>query len=169
MSSTSKLVAALVFVLLQVAYGWYCYQAGNRNGANAVKVESQAETIGRKDAEISTLEQSIIEHEAKAFGLAFAAKQASKDHEKELRDVRAAAVRDADKRVRIDRAAFCGEDGTGTQGSQTGSDGQGNSGAAFLPEPFARNLRQLVAYADEVTADLRHLVRRVDEAACFMQ
>lgn len=167
MSSTSKLVAALVFVLLQVAYGWYCYQAGNRNGANAVKVESQVETIGRKDAEISALEQSIIEHEAKAFGLAFAAKQASKDHEKEIREVRVAAVRDADKRVRIDRAAFCGEDAAGAEGSQAGSDGQGTAGAAFLPEQFTRSLRRLMAYADEVTADLRHLVRRTDEAGCF--
>lgn len=167
MTLAGKLTAMLLFVLLLVCSHWYVYNAGNRNGSNAAKVELQAETIGRKDAEISILAQANIENEAKALGFAFAAKQASKDHEKELRDVRATAMRDADKRVRIDRAAFCGEDSVGTQGGQAGSDGQGNAGAAFLPEPFARNLRQLAAYADEVVADLRYLVRRADEAGCF--
>jgi hypothetical protein len=167
MSVSAKLAAALVTVLLLVSSHWYVYNAGNRNGSNAVKVESQADTISRLDAEISILAQANIENEAKVLGFAFAAKQASKDHEKELRDVRATAERDADKRVRIDRAAFCGEDTVGAEGSQAGSDGQGTAGATFLPEQFTRNLRRLMAKADEVTADLRHMVRRADEAGCF--
>ncbi len=167
MSATAKLTAALVFVMMLVSSHWYVYNAGNRNGANSVKVEAQSETISRLDTEISTLAQANIENEARALGLAFAAKQASKDHEKELRDVRATAERDADKRVQIDRAAFCGEDTDGAESSQARSDGQGTAGAAFLPEQFARNLRRLMAKADEVVADLRHLVRRADEAGCF--
>lgn len=167
MSLSGKLAAVLVTVLLLVSSHWYVYNAGNRNGANAVKVEAQSETISRLDAEISTLAQANIENEAKALGLAFAAKQASKDHEKELRDVRAIAMRDADKRVRIDRTAFCSEQSGGTEGSQAGSDGQGTTEAAFLPDSLTRNLRRLMAEADEVVADLRYLVRRADEANCF--
>ena len=167
MSLSAKLAAALVFVLLQIAYGWYAYQSGNRNGANAVKVESQAETISRKEAELSTLAQANIENEAKALGFAFTAKQASKDHEKELSDVRATARRTAGQRVRIDRAAFCGDNAGGAKGPEAGSDGQGTAAATFLPVEFTEDLRQDAAKADEIVADMRYLVRRADEAGCF--
>lgn len=167
MSLTAKLAAALAFVLLLICSHWYVYNAGNRNGTNAVMVREQGETISRKDAELSILAQANIENEAKALGMAFAAKQASKDHEKELSDVRATAVRDAGERVRIDRAAFCGDDTTGAKGSEAGSNGQRTTAAAFLPDEFTRSLRQAAAKADEVTADFRYLKRRAEEAECF--
>lgn len=168
MTLTSKLAAALVLLLLLVSSGWYVYNAGNRNGTNAALVKTQSETISIKDHEISALAQANIENEAKALGYAAAAKEASKDHENELLAVRSAADRSAGQRVQIDPAQFCDQFASGAESIAAGRDGQAAARSAFLPDWFATELRQAAAKADEVTADLRHLVRRAEEAACFM-
>jgi hypothetical protein len=167
MSIKAKLSAALVVVLGLVASHWYAYQAGNRNGQNAVLVKTQGDELMRKDIELSELAQANMENEAKALGFAAAAKEASKDHAKELQAVRAAADRAAGQRVQVDPRLFCGRQTGAGEATTPGSDGQGTPAAAFLPEWFASELRQAAAKADEITADMRDLKRRAEEAGCF--
>jgi len=167
MSMQVKLAAALIAVLLLVSSHWYAYQAGNRNGSNAVLVGTQKAENARQAAVIDKLNDAYRQADARIKKLAEDAEKASRDYESEKQAIRAAAEHAAGQRVRIDRDAFCGDAASGAESVSAGSDEQVDPGAAFLPESFAGDLRQLAAHADEVTADLRYLVRRVDETGCF--
>lgn len=168
MSIQAKLIGIIVLLLALVGSHWYAYNAGNRNGTNAEKVKTQAEDIARQNTTIKTLQDVARANEAKAKADAAAAQLENQNHEKELAAIRARAAADAARRVRIDPTKFCaGHTASTAQAASTGSDGQADPGATFLPEPFAGNLRQLAADADEVTADLRTLKARVEKAGCF--
>lgn len=158
MTLTAKLTAALCFVLLLVSTHWYTYNAGNRNGTNAVKVATMGETI-------KAMETRISENEAESLRLNEAAQKAGKDHADEIKRVRDTAIANAGKRVPID-PRICQPTGQ-AESTAPGSDGQEATGTAFLPEFFADELRQAAALADEITADMRTLVRRANEAGCF--
>lgn len=148
----------LAFVLWTAVVSGYSYYRGDIGGRNSVMVESLMKTN-------QALTKRISDNEIEKKQQAEKAKKASEDHAKELKAIRDAAKRDAGKRVPIS-ADFCKPAGS-SESATPGSDGQGNTGTAFLPEQFAGDLRQLTAYADEVTADLRTLKRRADEAGCF--
>lgn len=148
----------LAFVLWTAAVSGYSYYRGDIGGRNSVMVESLTKTN-------QALTKRISDNEIEKKQQADKAKKASEDHAKELKVIRDAAKRDAGKRVPIS-TDFCRPSGT-SESATPGSDGQGNASAAFLPEQFTSDLRQLAAYADEVTADLRTLKRRTDEASCF--
>ncbi|CAL62398.1 Hypothetical protein; putative exported protein [Herminiimonas arsenicoxydans] len=158
MSLTSKLTAALVLVLLLVGSHWYVYNAGNRNGTNAV-------LVGTLTATNKALTDRIASNSAERKVLDDKAKKASQDHAKEIEDVKRTAIANAGKRVPID-PGFCRPTGQ-AESTASGSNGQDLAGAAFLPEFFTIELRQAAAFADEITADMRTLVRRADEAGCF--
>lgn len=148
-------LAAIIWTAV-VAGG--AYWKGNASGKNSVMV-------GVLQSENQALKVRATENQELAEKYAQLAQKASDDHAKELETIRATAKRDAGKRVPIS-ADFCRPAGA-PEGTTPGSAGQADAGAAFLPEQFAGDLRQLAAYADEVTADLRTLKRRVDEAGCF--
>lgn len=167
MSALTKAYIAIALLLALAGSHWYAYSVGGTNGSNVVKVEAQVKTIAEKQSEIDALDKTNKENAAIIDGFSASTKKANQDHEKELADVRATGVRNASKRVRIDPNIFCSKVGAGTEGSQTGSDGQDVAEALFLPEPFASELQQIAIDADGIAADLRHLVRRTDEAGCF--
>lgn len=148
----------LAFVLWTAAVSGYSYYRGDIGGRNSVMVESLTKTN-------QALNKRISDNEVEKKQQSDKAKKASEDHAKELKAVRDTAKRDAGKRVPIS-ADFCRSAGT-TESTTPGSDGQADTGASFLPEPFTGDLRQLTSYADEVSADLRTLKRRADEAGCF--
>jgi hypothetical protein len=148
----------LAIVIWTAAVGGAAYFAGNTTGKNSVMVDTLT-------AENKALKNRAKENQELTEKYAQLAQKASDDHAKELETIRATAKRDAGKRVPIS-AGFCRPAGT-TESAAPGSDGQTDAGAAFLPEQFAGDLRQLAAYADEVTADLRTLKRRAEEAGCF--
>jgi len=158
MTLTTKLYAALGLILLLVASHWYAYQSGNRNGTNAVLVGTLTATNG-------ALTKRISENDAESLRLNEAAKKASKDHANEIEAVKRTAAAHAGKRVQID-PRICRPAGQ-TEITAAGSDGQVPAAAAFLPEFFTSDLRQIAAWADEITADMRSLVRRANEAECF--
>lgn len=155
-SMQAKLTAALCAVLLLIGSHWYAYKSGDRNGANAV-------LVGALQASNAVLTKRADENAASAKQFAIDAQKATKDHAQEIATIRAAARRDAGKRVPI-RASFCRPAGE-SQAAAPGSAGQDDAATAFLPDAFAGDLRQLAADADEVTADLRTLKERA--AACF--
>jgi len=164
----AKLVGVAALALILVGTHWYAYHAGNRNGTNAEKVANQTAEISRKDTAIATLQSTIKGNEAKAKQDAADAKEEGKNHEKELAAVRAERDAALRRRVPIDSAKFCPSHAAGAaEAPASGNDGQDDTGAAFLPEPFASDLRQLAADADEVTADLRTLKARIEKAGCF--
>lgn len=158
MSLTSKLTAALVLVLLLVSSHWYVYNAGNRNGTNAV-------LVGTLTTSNKALTKRIAENAAEKKVLTDNAQKASKDHATEIDAVKRTAIANAGKRVPID-PGFCRPSGQ-AESTAPGSNGQDVAGAAFLPIEFTDSLRQAAALADEITADMRTLVRRADEAGCF--
>lgn len=168
MSIQAKLISALILLLALIGSHWYAYNAGNRNGTNAEKVKTQAADISRQNTTIQALQDAAKANADKAKADALAAKQEAQNHEKELAAIRARAAADAARRVRIDPDKFCpGRAAATIKAATAGGDGQADTGAAFLPEPFAGDLRQLAARADEVTADLRTLKARVEQAGCF--
>jgi len=167
MSMRAKLTAVLIAVLTLIGSHWYAYRAGDRNGTNATLVQTQAEENARQANVIAALDAANAQAQARVQQLARDAEKASRDYETEKRAIRAAAERAAGQRVRINAAAFCHPAAGAAESAAPGSNEQAGTGAAFLPESFANDLRRLAADADEVTADLRHLVRRVDEAGCF--
>ena len=158
MNLSAKLTAALAFVLFLIGSHWYAYKSGDRNGTNAI-------LVGTLQASNQALTNRISENAAESLRLNDAAKQASKDHANEIEAVKRTAIANTGKRVPID-PDFCRPSGK-AEGTAPGSDGQETAGAAFLPIEFTDSLRQAAAYADEVTADMRTLVRRADEAGCF--
>lgn len=168
MSIQAKLAAALVLVLALIGTHWYAYHAGDRNGTNAERVQNQAAEIGRKDTTIKMLQDAAEDNRKLAEQQATDAKQENQNREKELAAVRAERDAAMRRRVPIDPAKFCpGHAAAGTEATPAGSDGQADAGAAFLPESLVRDLRELAADADEVTADLRTLKARVEKAGCF--
>lgn len=166
MTIQAKLIAALAILIALIGSHWYAYRAGDRNGSNAVKVSTQAQAIHDQASVIAKLTAVAKENEAQAKAQAAAAQQENANYEKELAQVRAALSAARSSRVRIDPAQFCaGRTAGPAEATPAGSDGQADAGAAFLYQPFADNLRQLAADADEVTADLRTL--KAQAADCF--
>lgn len=158
-SLSSYLIGLGVAVVVLAASHWVTYQAGNRSGSNAAlvaKLQASAEALAKRVTENIFLAQQQAQ----------AAQKATLDHEKELEAIRTAARTTAAQRVPVS-AGFCRSLAGAPESAPSGSDGQVSSGAAYLPEPFASNLRQLAAEADGTLADLRHLVRRVEAARCF--
>lgn len=153
----TRVVTGLVLVGALVATHWCAYQTGNSRGKNAVLVATQTETIRK-------LQERVSANAALADGYRIQAEQENRKHEQELADVRALAKRNAGKRVPIVAAQFCGP-AASAEASTAGGTGSTDPGTAFLPEPFAADLRQLAAYADEITAAYRTLRERA--AACF--
>lgn len=158
MTLTTKLYAALGLVLLLIGSHWYAYSSGNENGTNAV-------LVGTLTATNKALVERNKENSALTAKYADLAQKASDDHAKEIDAVKRTAIANAGKRVQID-PGFCRPSGQ-AETTASGSDGQDLAGAAFLPEFFTSELRQAAAKADEITADMRTLVRRTDEAGCF--
>lgn len=158
MTLTAKLYAALGLVLLLIGSHWYAYSSGNENGTNAVLVSTL-------QASNKALTDRIESNKSESIKMAEDAKKASKDHAAEIKTVRDTAIANAGKRVQID-PRVCRPAGK-AESVAPGSDGQGASGTAFLPDQFTSDLRQAAALADEITADMRTLVRRADEAGCF--
>lgn len=148
----------LAIAIWTAVVGGVAHYKGNTSGKNSV-------LVGTLTAENKALKDRAKENQELTEKYAQFAQKASDDHAKELESIRATAKRDAGRRVPI-RADFC-RPAEATESAAPGSDGQADAGAAFLPEQFAGDLRQLAADADEVTADLRTLKRRVDEAGCF--
>lgn len=144
---------------LLAASHWYAYGSGNTNGANAVLVASQKETI-------KALHDRVKENAADVVRYQSEARKANEDYAQEIADIRTAAHRIAGKRVPIDPRAFCpGAAAGAAQAATAGGNGQEDTGTAVLPESFAADLRQLATEAAEVTADLRTLKGRA--AGCF--
>lgn len=162
-SPWTLLIVGIILVLSHL----YAYESGNTNGANAVKVKEQGREIARQSGVIENIEKDLAQADSERKRLADAAKQSEKDHANEIKDVRNFERAAATKRVRIDKNLFCGTTSGDAEGTTPVSDGQADAGTAFLPEPFATNLRQLTAQADEVSADLRSIKRQADEAQCF--
>lgn len=158
MTLTAKLYAALGLILLLIGSHWYAYNAGNRNGTNAVLVSTL-------QASNKALTDRIESNKSESIKMAEDAKKASKDHAKEIDAVKRTAIANAGKRVPID-PNICRPAGQ-AEGTAPGSNGQDVAGAAFLPDQFTSDLRQAAARADEIVADMRNLVRRADEAGCF--
>lgn len=148
-------LALIIWTLLVFGGG---YWKGDSFGKNSVLVETLTasnEAITKRSKENAELTQRYADY----------AQKASDEHAKELDTIKRTAAGNTGKRVPIS-ADFCRPAGT-TESATTGSDGQGNAAATFLPEHFAGDLRQLVEQADEVTADLRTIIRRANEAGCF--
>ena len=158
MTLTARLYAAVGLVLLLISSHWYAYQSGNRNGTNAV-------LVGTLQASNKALTDRIESNKSESIKMAEDARKASKDHAAEIKTVRDTAIAHAGKRVPID-PGFCRPAGK-TESTAPGSDGQVPAAAAFLPVEFTDSLRQAAALADEITADMRTLVKRADEAGCF--
>lgn len=158
MTLTAKLTAALALTMLLISSHWYAYQSGNRNGTNSV-------LVGTLQASNKALTDRIESNKSESIKMAEDARKASKDHAAEIKTVRDTAIAHAGKRVPID-PGICRPAGK-AESAEAGSDGQAIAGTAFLPEFFADELRQAAALADEITADMRTLVRRADEAKCF--
>jgi hypothetical protein len=168
MTIEAKLIAVIILLLALAGVGAAGFHYGDVYGTNAEKVKTQAADISRKDTTIKTLQGAAEANRKLAAKQAADAKQETENHEKELAAIRARAAADAARRVRIDPAKFCPGHATGeAEATPAGGDGQADAGTAFLPEPFVRDLRQLAADADEVTADLRTLKARVEKAGCF--
>ncbi|MBF8177647.1 hypothetical protein [Herminiimonas contaminans] len=145
-------------VLWTVAIGGGFYLYGNAAGKNSV-------LVGTLTATNKALTDRIKENTIVADRLNNEAKKASEDHAKELEAVKRTANANAGKRVPID-PGFC-RPTRKAESAETGSDGQDTAAATFLPEFFTSELRQAAAKADEITADMRTLVRRTNEAGCF--
>lgn len=158
MTLTAKLTAALALTMLLISSHWYAYQSGNRNGTNAV-------LVGTLQASNKALTDRIESNKSESIKMAEDARKASKDHAAEIKTVRDTAIAHAGKRVPID-PNICRPAGT-PESVAPRSDGQETATAAFLPIEFTDSLRQAAALADEITADMRTLVRRADEAGCF--
>jgi len=168
MSIQTKLIGVIILLLVLAGIGVAGFHYGDTYGTNAERVKTQAADISRQNTTIKTLQAAAAANEAKAMADAAAAQQENLNHEKEIADIRARAAADAARRVRIDPAKFCpGHPASAAEAAPAGSDGQADARAAFLPEPFTGDLRQLAADADEVTADLRTLKARVEAARCF--
>lgn len=157
MGTRTKVIAAAVLVGGLVGSHWFTYQAGNSYGKSSLQVTIQADTIRK-------LSERVAANSALADRYRIEAEQAGKHYEQELATVRATAAKSAGKRVPIDKAQFCGPT-TITETSQTGTAEPVHPGTGFLPEAFAGDLRELAAYADEITAAYRSLRERA--AACF--
>lgn len=151
-----KFWLAIVLWTLAIGGGFYLY--GNAAGKNSV-------LVGTLTATNKALTDRIKENTIVADRLNNEAKKASEDHAKELEAVKRTANANAGKRVPID-PGFC-RPTRKAESAETGSDGQEATGTAFLPVEFTDSLREAAALADEITADLRTLVRRADEAGCF--
>lgn len=148
----------LAIALWTVAIGGSFYLYGNAAGKNSV-------LVGTLTATNKALAKRNTENSALTVKYAALAQKASDDHAKEIDSVKRTASASSGKRVPID-PRICGTTGK-TESTASGSDGQDVAGAAFLPEFFTSELRQAAAKADEITADMRTLVRRADEAGCF--
>ena len=148
----------LAFVIWTTLVAGGAYWKGNSSGKNSVLVgtlTASSKAITERSKENAELAQKYADY----------AQKASDDHAKELDDIKRAAAGNAGKRVPIS-ADFCRPAGA-PESATPGSVGQADTGTSFLPEKFAGDLRQLAARADEVTADLRTLKRRAEEAGCF--
>lgn len=148
----------LVLVIWTGLIAGGAYWKGNSSGKNSV-------LVGTLSATNTALTKRNKENAELAKKYADYAQKASDEHAKELDAIKRAAAGNANKWVPIS-ADFCRPAGT-TESTSPGSNGQGNSTTDFLPEQFTSDLRQLVEQADEVSADLRSLKRRINESACF--
>lgn len=149
------LILLLAAILAGLLYGKHEYRAG-------YKAAEVAHAAASKEA----LEKRLQENATIATHYAQQAQKANLDHAQELEAVRAAARSTAAQRVPVS-ADFCRSLAGAPESAEAGSDGQADSGTTYLPDAFAGDLRQLAADADETLADLRHLVRRVEEGGCF--
>ena len=148
----------LAIVLWTVAIGGGFYLYGNAVGKNSV-------LVGTLKATNKALTDRIAENAIEADRLNKDAKKASEDHANELEAVKRTAIANAGKRVPID-PRIC-QPARQAESTAPGSNGQEAAGTAFLPEQFTSDLRQAAALADEITANMRTLVRRANEAGCF--
>ncbi|MBF8177797.1 hypothetical protein [Herminiimonas contaminans] len=146
MSVTAKLVAALVFVLALVSSHWYVYNAGNRNGSNAVLVKQQESDLQAwKD---SAADIAIELDRQQAANL-----KVSNDYQKELRDIRAYQPAG---RLRLP-ASTCDQIAGKTETTGASRSDGATSGTIALPEDIERRLRDRRKEADGVTAICRGL------------
>jgi hypothetical protein len=154
-----RAVIAAAIAAAVVGVAWWIHHTIWTSGYEAAKQEQIV-------AERLALKKREQENVALAAKQAEDTRKANEKHQTELAAVRAAAKRDAGKRVSVS-ADFCRGIAGPSKGTATGSDGQTDSATAFLPDAFAGDLRQLAITADETLADFRDLIRRVDEAGCF--
>ncbi|WP_124572532.1 hypothetical protein [Herminiimonas sp. KBW02] len=146
MTLSGKLTAALVFVLLLVSSHWYVYNAGNRNGSNAVLVERQASDL--KAWQDSAADIAIELDRQQAANL-----KVSNDYQKELRAIRAYQPAG---RVLLP-AAICNQAAGKAEAAGTGRSDGAVAGTIALPEDIERRLRERRKEADGVTAICRGL------------
>lgn len=146
MSVTAKLTAALVLVLLLVSSHWYVYNAGNRNGSNAVLVERQASDL--KAWQDSAADIAIELDRQQAANL-----KVSNDYQKELRAIRA---HQPAGRVLLP-ATICNQIAGKTEAASSGGTDGAVAGTIALPEDIERRLRDRRKEADGVTAICRGL------------
>lgn len=166
MTLNAKLSALLVLIAVLVLTAFLSFQFGNRYGTNAVTVKAQQGDISRLEAGKAAVDARLIENDAIRLGQAFNAKQENQSHAQEIKDIRVAAQRELDKRVRFNKALICGS-ASEAQGTTAGGDGQADTGEGVFPEYFGRRLYQLKSDAEEVATDLRSLKRSVEAAECF--
>lgn len=148
----------LAATLWTVSVGLGCYWYGNSTGENSALLAVATEAN-------KALSDRVEENDNLLIQMAANAKKATIDHANEIDAIRRTAASNAGKRVPI-RADFCQATGK-AESTASGSDGQGSAATAFLPDEFTDSLRQAAALADEITADMRTLVRRTNEAGCF--
>lgn len=147
MTLTAKLAAALVLVLTLISAGWYLYNAGNRNGTNAVLVKTQADSL--KAWQDSAAEMAIDLDNQRAIN-----RRVSNEHQKEL-----AAARDykpAAAGLRLP-ATVCNQAAGQTETASAGGSDGATAGTIALPENIGRDLRGTAKEADIVTSIARGL------------
>lgn len=146
MSVSAKLAAALVTVLLLVSSHWYVYNAGNRNGTNAVLVDQLgADLQAWKD---SAADIAIELDRQQATNL-----KVSNDYQKELRAIRAYQPTG---RLQLP-ASTCDQVAGKTEAAGTSRSDGAVTGTIALPEDIERRLRERRKEADGVTAICRGL------------
>lgn len=152
MSMKAKLAAALALVLLLICSHCYVYNAGNRNGSNAVLVQQQASDL--KAWQDSAADIAIELDRQQAVN-----QKVSNAYQKDLRDARAYVPAG---RVQLTAAVCDQAAGKAKAAGASGSDGAA-TGTIALPEDIERRLRARRKEADEVTAICRGLQNWVIE------
>jgi hypothetical protein len=147
MSITTKFTAALVLIVSLIASHWYTYEAGNRNGANAVLVKQQ-------EADLQAWIDSATEMSVEIDRQHSVNQRVSHEYHQETTAVY--GYKPADRRLRIS-AKVCSKVAGETKTTSAARTDGGAAGTVALPEDLESRLWGRRKEADGIVAICRGL------------
>lgn len=142
-----KIVAVIALVLSIFGYGYH-------TGSGHVQAKWDEAKVAQQAAEKQAVMTRLAENAKVAEQHQTEVQTLKKGHANEIAQVRAAAARATAGGLRINAAVCNGFTPAAKADSASGSH-EGTSGTGVLPEPYARNIIELMQHADEIVASCR--------------